>query len=90
MCEPVTNALWCEEGRIGVGFLLWPCLHPDLCDGLALRTNENVDVQIWSSQGPSIEIVEGPYEDVNAGTQYGNDDLYIPFHHSRDGANECN
>ena len=65
-------------------------LHADLGDGLVSCTNENAGVQIWSSQGPSIGLVEGPHEDVNTGTQYENGVLYIPVHHSRDSANECN
>ena len=65
-------------------------LHADLCAGLTLCTNENADVQIWSSRGPYIGLVEGTHEDINAGTHYGNGVLYIPVHHSRDGADECN
>ena len=45
-------------------------LHADLCAGLTLCTNENADVQIWSSRGPYIGLVEGTHEDINAGTHY--------------------
>ena len=65
-------------------------MHADLCDGLALFTNENAYVQIRSSQCPSIVLLEGPHEEDHIGTQYENGVLYIPVHHLSDGANECN
>ena len=50
---------------------------------------QNADVQIRSSHGPSIGLVEGPHEDINAGTQYEDGVLYIQVHNLRGGVNEC-
>ena len=55
----------------GMGFVVMVvCYVQTFCvtgGGLASRTNKNADVQIRSSQGPSIGLVEGPHEDVNVG-----------------------
>ena len=93
----INTSDYCTMYGMGRAVLGWVCsccngcmLHADLCDGLALCTNKNADMQIRSSQGPSIGLVQGPHEDVNTGTHYINGVLYIPAHHSRDGANGCN
>ena len=60
-------------------------VHAYLCDRRASCTDKNTDVQIRSSQGPSVGLVEGPHEGINAGTQYENGVIYIPVYHLRDG-----
>ena len=80
--------------HIGTGLLVVAmvacCMQTCLMDdGLALCTNKNADMQIRSSQGPSIGLVEGPHEGVYVGTQYVNGVLCISVHHLREGVHEC-